>query len=165
MVMQRFDPISELRRMDDTINRLWRGRHTGELSDGGEAWAVPMDVYQEGDNIVVKASLPGVEPEKVQITLEDGIMTLKAETGQEQERQEGGYLMRERRSGSFYRALRLPDTVDTDRAETTYENGVLTVHLPKQESKKAKTLQINARGQRTSPNMTSGNSKGGESTR
>ncbi|MBM3924488.1 MAG: Hsp20/alpha crystallin family protein [SAR202 cluster bacterium] len=140
MTLMRWDPFTELRRMEENMNRLWRGF----TSDGGnEAWALPLDVMEEGDNIVIHASVPGVKPENINVMVENNVLTIRAETKEEKEGKEGDYLMRERRFGSFYRSLRLPDTVDTERAKTTYENGVLKLSFPKMESKKAKQLKVN----------------------
>jgi len=86
--------------------------------------------------------VPGVKPEDIEVTIEDGILSIKGETTEEHEVKEGEYLMRERRSGSFHRSVRLPDTVDADKAETGYANGVLTIKLPKVEAKKAKRLEV-----------------------
>ena len=142
MTMQRWDPFSELRQMQDTMNRIWRG-YRGSAEDGGfEAWAVPLDVVRKGDDIEVRASVPGVDPDNIQITVENDVLTINGQTESENEKTEGDFLMRERRSGSFHRALRLPDTVDVEQAETRYENGVVTISFPKLESKKAKKLSL-----------------------
>lgn len=74
------------------------------------------------------------------------MLTIRGQSEYESEHKEGNYLMRERRTGSFHRALRLPDTVDTDQAHPFYEHGVLTITIPKEESKKAKQLQISVGG-------------------
>jgi len=100
-------------------------------------------LFKKPEEIVVKASLPGVKPEEIEITVEDNVLTMKAESNKESESQESGYLIRERSSGSFYRALRLPDSVDTDRIHPIYENGVLTIILPKAEEKKRKQIKVN----------------------
>ena len=143
MVLQRWDPFRELRRVDNTLSRHFRDfRSTNGLSG---AWPVPLDVTHEGDSVVVKASIPGIKPDDVEVTIEDGRMTIRGQTTTEDtEEQEGGYVIRERRAGKFYRAIRLPDTVDADGAESSYENGVLTVTLPKEESKKAKKIEVKA---------------------
>lgn len=143
MVLQRRAPLNDLHRMEDMLNRLWR---SGEIGDGIENWAVPVDVVREGDDIVVHASLPGVNRNDIQVLIEDDVLTIKGETTAEHESRQGDYLLRERKSGSFYRALRLPDTVNTEQAQSTYENGVLSIRFPKQESKKARRLQINVEG-------------------
>lgn len=143
MVLQRWAPMSELRRMDDMMNRLWRG-HSG--SSGAEAapeeWAVPIDVRQDGDSITVDASMPGIDAENISATVDDGVLTIKGETCTETEQKDERYYLRERRAGAFHRSVRLPETVDTDKAESTYQNGVLSISFPKQESKKARSLPI-----------------------
>ena len=140
MALQRWEPFRDLRRIEDTVDRFWRG--FGVEHGGG--WAVPLDVVQEGDSIVVQGTLPGVKPEDIKVTIEDGVLNISAETKHEREEQNGNYLIRERRSGKFRRVLRLPDSVDAEAAETTYENGVLTITLPKVEAKKAKRLEVKA---------------------
>ena len=142
MTLQRWDPFNELRQMQDTMNRIWKG-YQGPAENGGfEAWAVPLDVVRKGDDIEVRASVPGVDPGDIQITVENDVLTINGQTASDTETAGGDFLMRERRSGSFHRALRLPDTVDVDRAETSYDNGVVTISFPKLESKKAKKLSL-----------------------
>lgn len=134
--------------MEDTVDRLWRGlgpRAGGPTSDV-DAWGIALDVVREGDDVVVRASLPGVRPGDVNVTIEENILTITGTTGSEtesdQERGEGTYLLRERRTGSFRRTLKLPDSVDADQATSSYETGVLTITLPKTEKAKAKQLTI-----------------------
>lgn len=143
MVLQRWDPFTELRRMDDMMNRLWRGfTDVDGESRGPETWGIPLDVEARGDEVVVTASVPGIKPDDIQLSIEDNVLTIRAETRSEDEQKSDGYLVRERRAGNFYRALRLPDSVDPDRAESHYENGVLSIHFPKAESKKAKQIPV-----------------------
>jgi HSP20 family protein len=147
MVLRRWEPFQELRQMQENMNRLWHSFSSGEGNGQEvESWAIPLDVVQQGDNIVVKATVPGVNPEDIDVSIENDVLSIKGHTKEEREHQEGNYLMRERRSGSFYRALRLPDTVDSDKAQPHYEHGVLSITFPRMESKKAKRLQI-TRGQ------------------
>ena len=142
MVLGRWEPLRELRTMEDTINRLWRGYGGESANPTVEGWSVPLDVVREGDKIMVHASLPGVDPENIDVSVEDSVLTITATTNADVEREDGEYLMRERRTGSFHRALRLPDTVDTERIQPGYKNGVLTITIPKAESKKAKRLKV-----------------------
>jgi HSP20 family protein len=109
-----------------------------------ESWAIPLDVVQDDDSIVVTASLPGLEADGIDVSVEDGLLTISGETKADTEKTDGNYVIRERRSGKFHRVVRLPDTVDADRAEPRYVDGVLTIKLPKIEAKKAKRLQIHA---------------------
>ena len=81
-----------------------------------EGWAIPLDVVQEGDNIVVHASLPGVNPSDLNVSIESDVLTIRGQTASDSQRQEGNYLMRERHTGSFHRSLRLPDTLDVEKA-------------------------------------------------
>jgi len=140
MVMQRWDPFRDLRQMDETMNRLWRGY--GGVPANTEDWNISMDVIQRPDEIVVKASMPGVKPEAVDLAIEDNILTLRADRKPDFEDDKSVYLVQERPTGSFYRALRLPETVDANKVQSTYENGVLTIVLPKAEEKKKKQIKI-----------------------
>ena len=124
------------------MNRLWRGFEGDGDSEGVENWSVPLDVAREGDNYIVHASIPGVDPDNISVSIEDNVLTIQANTQSEFEHKDGEYLMKERRVGSFHRALRLPDTVDTDKIQPTYKNGVLTINVPKAESKKARQLKV-----------------------
>jgi HSP20 family protein len=69
-----------------------------------ETWAVPLDVVQQGDNFIIRASLPGVNPEDIDVSIENDVLIIKGQTKEEREHQEGNYLVRERRSGSFFRS-------------------------------------------------------------
>ena len=147
MMLQRrnhFSPFSELRQMQENMDRMWRrfGSFNHDDGNGFEAWAAPLDVVAHGDDFVVRASMPGVAPENIQVSIEDNVLTIRGETASHFESTEGNYLMRERRSGSFHRSLRLPDTVDQDKAEPRYEHGVLTISLPKAEAKKTKQFEV-----------------------
>ena len=147
MVMRRWDPFIELRRMQENMDHLWRGFSQPSGGNGEmEGWAIPLDVVQDGDNIIVQASLPGVNPSDLSVTIENDVLTIRGQTTGESERQEGNYLMRERHTGSFHRSLRLPETLDVEKAQTSYDYGVLTVAFPKVEAKQARQLAINVGG-------------------
>jgi HSP20 family protein len=126
--------------MDETMNRLWRGFGSAPVST--EDWNISLDVVQRPDEIVVKASIPGVKPETIELAIEDNILTLRADRKPDFEDEKSVYLIQERPTGSFYRALRLPETVDSSKVQSTYENGVLTIVLPKAEEKKRKQIKI-----------------------
>ena len=142
--MQRRSPFNDLRQMQDTMDRMWRrfGTASGDDHNGLGAWAAPLDAVADGDYFVVRASLPGVTPDNINVAIEDNVLTIRGETASHFESNEGNYLMRERRSGCFHRSLRLPDTVDLDKAEPRYEHGVLTIKLPKAEAKKARQFDV-----------------------
>ncbi len=142
MVLQRFDPFRDLRNMEETMNRLWRGFGT-TAPETAENWNIAIDVVQKPEEIVVNASLPGVKPEDIDLTIEDNVLTLKAERQAEHKEEDSRYLIQERSYGSYYRALRLPDTVDLNKVKSHYENGVLSISLPKAEEKKPKQIKVN----------------------
>ena len=149
MVLQRFDPFRDLRQMEDTMNRLWRGiGTTHNYREGTEDWNILMDVIQKKEEIDVKASVPGVNPDDIDVTVEDGVLTIRAEKKTETETEDEKYLIRERATGSFYRALRLPDTVDAEKIESHYGNGILTIMMPKAEEKKKKQIQVKVSGEK-----------------
>ena len=142
MTMQRWDPFADFRRVDEAFSRFFGGAPRGGVAQSAERWDFPMDVIQEGDDLIVQASLPGVSPDEIGVTIEDGLLTIEGASASETEKREGEYLLRERRSGRFHRALRLPNSVDADKASPSYANGVLTISLPKREEKKARRLEI-----------------------
>jgi HSP20 family protein len=144
MDIQVWDPYREMRQMERVMNRALRG--FGAWPAEAEQWNIPIDVVQKNDEIVVHASLPGVSPEKIEVTVEDDVLTVKAESEIKSETQESGYLIRERAYGTFYRALRLPESVATEKITSQYENGVLTINLPKAEEKKKKLIKIGVKG-------------------
>ena len=151
MLLQRWDPFAEMRRFHhtfnrDTFNRRAWGFPRASNGDADRDLRIPLDAVDEGDNLVLRASVPGVDPGDIEVTILDGVLSIKGETKAETEDKESGYLMRERRSGSFHRSGRLPETVDPDKAESGYENGVLTITLPKIEAKKARRLVIGVGG-------------------
>ncbi len=144
MVMQRWDPFRDLRQMDQTMNRLWRG--FGGVQSGTEDWNISLDVVQRPDELVVKASIPGVKSDGIDLSIEDDVLSLRAERKPDFEDEKSVYLIQERPTGSFYRALRLPESVDVSKIQSTYENGVLTITLPKAEEKKKKQIKIQIGG-------------------
>jgi HSP20 family protein len=143
MTLQRWEPFRELKQMEDTMNRLWRG--FGGNREGTEDWNIPIDVIQKPEEIIVKASLPGIKPEDIDVTVEDNVLAVKAQRNEELEENGAGYLVRERTAGSYYRALRLPDTIDTGKIQSEYEHGVLTVSLPRAEEKKPRKIKVGVR--------------------
>ncbi|HXV60031.1 MAG TPA: Hsp20/alpha crystallin family protein [Vicinamibacteria bacterium] len=142
-MLQRWYPLAELRQMQEAANRLWGGAGpTPETAAGMERWSIPLDVVEEGANIVIHASLPGVNREDIEVAIDDDILTIKGHTNGEPESKEGTYLLRERTMGTFHRSLRLPDTVDAEKATASYKDGILTTTFPKLEVKKARALKI-----------------------
>ncbi len=145
MFLQRWDPYGEFHRMDELMNRAWRGFARGNgHALAARTWSIPLDVEHDGDSVVISASLPGVKPDDIKVTIDGDVLSIRAETGQSAERKEDGYLVHERRAGAFYRALRLPETVDREKVESRYEDGVLKVTLPQLEASKPKQIEVKA---------------------
>jgi len=105
-------------------------------------WVLPLDVIETDDKFIVKASIPGVNPEDIDITFSDNILTIQGEIKAETEKTEGKYLLRERRFGLFQRSIALPERVDADKIEATFEDGVLILSIPKVEEIKPKRISI-----------------------
>jgi HSP20 family protein len=136
--------FGSVQNFDDLFSRFL-GSSAGAVSNSEpKAWSIPLDVLHDGDNLVVTASVPCTSKEDINVSVDDNVLTIKAETGESLNKETNGYLLRERRTGSYYRALRLPETVDFENAKSTFKNGVLKIKLPKLESKKARNLEISA---------------------
>ena len=145
MAIEKWQSFGSIRDFDDLFNRFARGRAARNTEP--KAWSIPLDVVQDGDSLVVTASVPGTTKDGIDVSVDDNVLTIKAKsasstTTDETTDKSNSYLLRERRTGSYYRALRLPETVDYENAESTFKDGVLTIKLPKLESKKARKLEI-----------------------
>jgi HSP20 family protein len=126
----------------NAMNRLFED--TAELGfwDRSEAWALALDVAETEDSFLVKASIPGINPEDLEITLTDNVLTIKGEIEESTELEEAQWHMRERRFGSFQRSITLPTPVDANAIEATYEDGVLSLNVPKVEEVKPKRIEV-----------------------
>lgn len=144
MAIERWQPFGTVRDFDDLFGRFLGTRSGVTRNAEPEAWSIPLDVVQDGDNLVVTASIPGTSKDEIEVSVDDNVLTIKAETESSSEKDTDGYLLRERRTGSYYRALRLPETVDYESTTSTFKQGVLTITLPKLESKKARKLEVTA---------------------
>ncbi len=122
-----YDPVSEMNRVfDNMLGGLVRrsgGQQRAEVTE----WAPAIDVVTEDGDLVIKAELPGVKQEDVDITLQDNVLTISGQRKAEQEEERGGYYVRERQYGSFSRSLTVPEGVDESKIHARYENGVLEV--------------------------------------
>ena len=145
----RWDPFRELSDMRETMDRLFeRGfsRPWRLLTwDMGEGF-FPVDLYETDDEVVVNASLPGVKAEDVEIAVTGDTLTIKGETKEEHEEKKPNYYRQERRYGAFQRVLTLPVRVDADKADATFEQGVLNLRLPKVPEVRPKTIEVKPKG-------------------
>ncbi|MFA6422193.1 MAG: Hsp20/alpha crystallin family protein [Candidatus Buchananbacteria bacterium] len=104
-----------------------------------------IDVYQDKDNVIVETPLAGIDSDKVDISVENDVLTIKGEVEKKSEVEDKDYYRKEIRSGSFYRAVQLPTRVSGDEAEATYENGILKISIPKAAEAKPKTIKISSK--------------------
>ncbi len=142
----RWDPFREVTGMRDVMDRLMDDGFHRPFGGIWDVESIPtMDLYQTADSVVVKMGLPGVKPEDIQISVANGVLTIRGEVKEEKEEKEKTYHLRERRYGSFSRSVSLPSNVSADKSDAEFENGVLTLTLPKAEEAKAKTIVVKAR--------------------
>jgi HSP20 family protein len=137
-------PFRDFERMRRDMDRLWDSFfERGVLRDeDGREWLPYLDVAETKNEIVVKAEVPGLEPKDIDISLSDGLLTIKGEKKQEREEKEENYHLVERSYGSFARSIRLPNEVQSDKINASYKNGVLKIVLPKSEEAKKKEVKI-----------------------
>lgn len=141
----RWDPYRELATMRQVLDRFFEddfARFPSLWERRPEAMSLALDVAEKEDAFVVKASVPGVAPEDVEVTLTDNVLTIKGETKSDKEINEENYHLRERRFGAFVRSVTLPTAVDAEKIEAVNENGVLTLTLPKAEAVKPKKIEV-----------------------
>ena len=144
----RIDPAREMMSLRDAMDRLFEESFLRPgLLGGNEAAAgmLPLDVYETDNAIVVKAAVPGVKPEDIEVTLTGDLLTIKGEFKSEQNEEKRNYVRQERRSGSFARQVTLPAGVDANACQANFENGLLTLELPKVAEAKAKSIKVIAR--------------------
>ncbi len=144
-LVRRWDPFREMAELRATMERLLNETRNLPLVDAEETvWMLPLDVSENEDAYIVKASIPGVNPDDIDITLVDNVLTIKAEIKEEKDIEEAKYHLRERRFGVFSRSITLPTAVDADKVEAVYEHGVLTLTIPKAEEVKARKIEVHA---------------------
>ncbi len=142
----RWEPAREMMTLREAMDRLFDDAFTRPLSLAGNNWSVPaVDMYQTENEIVVKAALPGIKPDEVQINVTGEVLSLKGEVKQKEEVKEKAYHIREQRWGMFERSIILPTDVVADKAKADFENGILTITLPKAEEAKPKTITVKAK--------------------
>jgi len=148
MDLIRWDPFREMTSLRDAMDRLFEEsfiRPSRFWPDRLERGELPIDMYQTANDVVVKASLPGVKPEEVDISISGDTLIIKGEHKEEQEVKQEDYFRKERYYGAFNRSLILPVQVKSDKAEAVFDNGILTLTLPKAEETKPKQIKVKAK--------------------
>jgi HSP20 family protein len=138
-----WDPFRDLWNMRSMVDRMFENaldRQSGSWQP--VEWGLALDVTENEEEFTVKASVPGINPDDLEITFTDGTLTIKGETREEKDVEEAHYHIRERRFGNFSRSISLPSNLDADKIEASYDSGVLTLHLPKAEEMKPKRIEV-----------------------
>jgi HSP20 family protein len=143
--LTRWEPVREMMTLREAMDRLFDDAYTHPLSMSGVSAMPAIDLYQTNDEVVVKAALPGLKADDVQISVTEDVLTLRGEFKQDNVQSESTYHIREKRIGSFERSIMLPTDVQTDKAKADFENGILTITLPKADEVKPKTITIKSK--------------------
>jgi len=149
MAIQVWDPFREMVSLHDAMSSLLQDSYVrpgGKLADGGPAM-LPLDISENENEFIVKASLPGVKPDDVQITAHGDTLTIRGQIKAEEEKKDENYHLRERRFGRFQSTVKLSSPIRADQAQARFEDGVLTLTLPKAEEAKPKQIKVGGQSQ------------------
>ena len=147
MSITRWDPFRDMLSLREAMNQLLEQSFihpgtAGSTEARGGPQGLALDIAERGDAYEVKASLPGVRPEDIQVTVRGDTLTIRAETRAEEGRREGNYLLRERRGGVLQRAISLPTPIAAEAVQADYEDGVLTLRLPKSRAGQPRRIEV-----------------------
>ena len=140
MSLTHYDPLAGMRLFEDAVTRLFSEPATGR------PWTPDVDIYETENELVLKADLPDVKLEDIDVRVENQVLTLKGERRFEREETSKGYHRIERSYGLFTRSFSIPPTVEADKVSADYKNGVLTVALPKKEAAKPRQVKVEVKG-------------------
>ncbi|HVA00263.1 MAG TPA: Hsp20/alpha crystallin family protein [Terriglobia bacterium] len=146
MPIARWEPFRGLVTTQDRFNRLFNdaiAKTFSEEEPGSRAWMPPVDIYETDDSLVLKAELPGINPDDVEVRVEDNTLYLKGERKFQKDVKEENLHRVERSYGMFSRSFVLPNSIDSDKVQAAYKDGILTLTMPKREEAKPKTIKIN----------------------
>ncbi|HXX13605.1 MAG TPA: Hsp20/alpha crystallin family protein [Candidatus Eremiobacteraceae bacterium] len=138
-----FQPFRGFTSLQGQINRLFNEAFDRTSEEGNlTSWAPAVDIYETEHNLVVKADLPDIKPEELDIRVENNILTIRGERKFEKKVDDNNYLRVERAYGSFSRSFSLANSVNTEAIQADYQNGVLTLNMPKREEAKPKQIKV-----------------------
>jgi HSP20 family protein len=150
MALVRWEPMRELNTLQGEMNRLFNSYFDeGGNGQARRRWAPAVDLLEREDSLVLKADLPGMSEDDVQIEVRDSVLMISGERRSDVEDKQNGYYRVERAFGSFSRSLTLPEGVDADRIQASFSNGVLEVTIPKPEQRKPRRIEIGGSKQQT----------------
>ncbi|NCF26571.1 MAG: Hsp20 family protein [Gammaproteobacteria bacterium] len=148
MNVVRYEPWGLLRRFNEDVNQLFSESRNLPVGEDDRSsivtsnWSPAVDIKEEDERFVLKADIPGVDPKDIDVTMADGVLTIKGERKHESEEEAEGYKRVERSYGSFYRRFSLPDTADAERVTAKGKDGVLEVFIPKQEKVQPRRIAV-----------------------
>ena len=146
MSLVRYEPFNILNQFQKELSRLgdWESRENrDDNSDIAVShWRPAVDIKEESDRFLILADLPGVDPKEIEITMEDGALSIKGERASEKQEEREGFKRVERVRGTFYRRFSLPDTADAENIEARGKDGVLEISVPKQEKLKPRKISV-----------------------
>jgi len=148
MNLVRWEPFRDLMTLRQVMDRVFEEsfvKPSRAFTLFGEGGQLPIDMYLTPNEVVVKASLPGVKPQDVDINIADDTLTIKGKTNGSEEVTGEDYLYREHHHGSFVRSITMPQALQTDKAEATADDGILTITIPRAEEAKPKTIEVKAK--------------------
>ena len=146
MAMTRWDPFRDLMSIQNEMNRLFGRTYGGDVGESTRgAWTPALDVFETQEKFVITMELPGVSPDDVDISVEDSTLMVRGERKFYSEQQEESFLRIERRFGEFTRSLTLPSTADAESIQASFDQGVLTIEVPKREEAKPRKISIKAK--------------------
>jgi len=146
MALIRWEPARELQTLQQEVNRLFGAAFDSGAVGNDEitrSWIPAMDLVEEEEHFVLRAALPGVEEDSINVELQDNVLTISGEREPEHRAQDGGYQLLERAWGAFSRSLTLPEGIDPESIQASFNNGVLEVRVPKPEERKPRRVAIN----------------------
>jgi HSP20 family protein len=150
-LIRRVSPFGDLLSLRQAMDQLFEESFVNPTWQLGEGQLVPLDVHQDDDEVTVVAHLPGVKPEEVDITVEGETLTISGDTTEKTSEEKGQVILREIRRGRFVRTLTLPVGLEADKATATFEDGVLTLVIPKAEATKPRQIKITSGSQNGQP--------------
>ncbi len=146
-MLVKWNPYTELERsVNELFDRPFGLRSTRDERNGeGVIWQPPVNVYEDNDHLAIEAQLPGIDLNDIELSVKEQTLHLRGERKAETEKSKDGYHLREAHYGTFSRSFSLPSTVKPEEAKATYDKGVLTIAIPKQEKAKPRTITIEAK--------------------
>lgn len=145
--ISQWSPLEQFARLRDEMDRMFAAP-LSELSRGGQLfnqWAPALDLFEDKDNVFVKAEIPGMKKEEIDVSLHENALTISGERKLEQKHEEAENYRSERFFGRFTRSVVLPIVVEADKVKASYKDGILTITLPKSERAKPKQIEVNVK--------------------